>query len=74
MGRAFLAIVIAVFDFPKNKMLFVHIDKNVYYKVVSIDKGMHPLYYVSVINGYKHLYVSQGNLSDNIICVSFRSR
>ncbi|WZY98780.1 hypothetical protein YC2023_071109 [Brassica napus] len=29
-------------------MLFAHIDKNVYYKFVSIDKGMHPFYYHTI--------------------------
>lgn len=71
LGRAFLARVVVVFDLPKNKILFANNDENVYYKVGPIDKKkMHLSSSVSVINGYIQEYVSQGSLSDSIICVS----
>lgn len=70
LGRVFLATVVAVFDFLKNKILFASNDENVYYKDGPIDKSIHISSWVSVINGYIHVYVSQGSLRDNITCAS----
>lgn len=40
-GRAFLAIVVGVVDLSKGNFSVANIDKNVYYKVVRQEKGMH---------------------------------